>query len=79
MLVDEGLLNKSELLCRDWGDGHVPVNVSEDDALNGRYTDNRDINLGNESYVSYEKMYKVRFEVLHIAFDRFKNNDNEAD
>ena len=53
--------------------------MSEDDALNGRYTDNRDINLGNESYVSYEKMYKVRFEVLHIAFDRFKNNDNEAD
>ena len=79
ILVEEGLLNKSELLCRDWGDGHVPVNVSEDDALNGRYTDNRDINLGNESYVSYEKMYKVRFEVLHIAFDRFKNNDNEAD
>ncbi len=71
-LVEEGLLKKSEIISRDWGDGHVPVNVSEEDALNNRYADNRDINLGNESYVSYEKLYKVRFEVLHIAFERFK-------
>ena len=71
-LVEDGLLRKSELISRDWGDGHVPVNVSEEDALNNRYADNRDINLGNESYVSYEKLYKVRFEVLHIAFERFK-------
>ena len=71
-LVEEGLLAKSYLLSMDWGDGRVPVNVSEDDAVNGRYADNRDIDLGNESYVSYEKLYRVRFEVLRTAFSKYK-------
>lgn len=35
MLIEAGFLLKSEVISRDWGDGIVPVNVSEDDAVNG--------------------------------------------
>ena len=34
MLIEAGFLLKSEVISRDWGDGIVPVNVSEDDAVN---------------------------------------------
>ncbi len=72
LLVEEGLLYKSELLSKDWGDGRVPVQVSEEDALRGSYADNRDIGLGNESYVSYEKLYNTRIPVLQDAYRRFQ-------
>lgn len=39
---------KSEVISRDWGDGIVPVNVSEDDAVNGRFGTYRDGNIGDE-------------------------------
>lgn len=71
ILVEEGLLLKSELISRDWGDGLVPVQVSEEDALAGRYFQARDYGIGNENYVSYEKVYNNRFDVLRSAFGRF--------
>ncbi len=71
ILVEEGLLLKSELISRDWGDGLVPVQVSEEDALAGRYFQARDYGIGNENYVSYEKVYNNRFDVLRAAFGRF--------
>lgn len=37
MLIEEGLLLKSEVIAVDWGDGIIPVEVSEDDAVNNRY------------------------------------------
>ena len=33
----------------------MPVNVSEDDAVNGRFGTYRDGNIGDERYVSYER------------------------
>lgn len=72
MLIEEGLLLKSEVISRDWGDGTVPVEVSEDDAVNGRYGTYKDGNIGDERYVSYEKLYNNRFDILRIAYNRFK-------
>lgn len=72
MLIEDGFLLKSEVIARDWGDGIVPVNVSEDDAVNGRYGTYRDGNIGDERYVSYEKVYNNRFDILRIAYNRFK-------
>ena len=72
MLIEAGFLLKSEVISRDWGDGIVPVNVSEDDAVNGRFGSYRDGNIGDERYVSYEKIYNNRFDILRIAYNRFK-------
>lgn len=72
MLIEAGFLLKSEVISRDWGDGIVPVNVSEDDAVNGRFGSYRDGNIGDERYVSYEKIYNNRFDTLRIAYNRFK-------
>lgn len=72
MLIEVGFLLKSEVISRDWGDGIVPVNVSEDDAVNGRFGTYRDRNIGDERYVSYEKIYNNRFDILRIAYNRFK-------
>ena len=72
MLIEEGFLLKSEVIARDWGDGVVPVNVSEDDAINGRFGTYRDGNIGDDRYVSYEKVYNNRFDILRIAYNRFK-------
>lgn len=72
MLIEAGFLLKSEVISRDWGDGIVSVNVSEDDAVNGRFGTYRDGNIGDERYVSYEKIYNNRFDILRIAYNRFK-------
>lgn len=72
MLIEAGFLLKSEVISRDWGDGIVPVNVSEDDAVNGRFGTYRDGNIVDERYVSYEKIYNNRFDILRIAYNRFK-------
>ena len=72
MLIEAGFLLKSEVISRDWGDGIVPVNVSEDDAVNRRFGTYRDGNIGDERYVSYEKIYNNRFDILRIAYNRFK-------
>ena len=72
MLIEEGFLLKSEVIARDWGDGVVPVNVSEDDAINGRFGTYRDGNICDDRYVSYEKVYYNRFDILRIAYNRFK-------
>ena len=72
MLIEEGFLLKSEVIARDWGDGVVPVNVSEDDAINGRFGTYRDGNIGDDRYVGYEKVYNNRFDILRIAYNRFK-------
>ena len=72
MLIEEGFFLKSEVIARDWGDGDVPVNVSEDDAINGRFGTYRDGNIGDDRYVSYEKVYNNRFDILRIAYNRFK-------
>lgn len=72
MLIEAGFLLKSEVISRDWGDGIVPVNVSEDDAVNGRFGTYRDGNIGDERYVSYEKIYNNRFDILRIAYNRFE-------
>lgn len=72
MLIEAGFLLKSEVISRDWGDGIVPVNVSEDDAVNGRFGTYIDGNIGDERYVSYEKIYNNRFDILRIAYNRFK-------
>lgn len=72
MLIEAGFLLKSEVISRDWGDGIVPVNVSEDDAVNGRFRTYRNGNIGDERYVSYEKIYNNRFDILRIAYNRFK-------
>ena len=72
MLIEEGLLLKSEVIAVDWGDGIIPVEVSEDDAVNNRYPVNHDGYLGDDRYVSYEKMYNGRFNVLRKAYERFK-------
>ncbi|RHI66660.1 4-alpha-glucanotransferase [Lachnospira eligens] len=72
MLIEAGFLLKSEVISRDWGDGIVPVNVSEDDAVNGRFGTYRDGNIGDERCVSYEKIYNNRFDILRIAYNRFK-------
>ena len=72
MLIEAGFLLKSEVISRDWGDGIVPVNVSEDDAVNGRFGTYRDGNIGDERYVSYEKIDNNRFDILRIAYNRFK-------
>lgn len=74
MLIEEGLLLKSEVIAVDWGDGIIPVEVSEDDAVNNRYPVNHDGYLGDDRYVSYEKMYNGRFNVLRKAYERFKEN-----
>lgn len=72
MLIEAGFLLKSEVISRDWGYGIVPVNVSEDDAVNGRFGTYRNGNIGDERYVSYEKIYNNRFDILRIAYNRFK-------
>jgi 4-alpha-glucanotransferase len=78
MLVEDELIEKSYLLSIDWGDGFVPVNVSELDARSGHFAFNRNINLGNENYVSYEKIYWNRFKVLHRAYEAFKKQLNAS-
>ncbi len=78
MLIEAGFLLKSEVISRDWGDGIVPVNVSEDDAVNGRFGSYRDGNIGDERYVSYEKIYNNRFDILRIAYNRFKASCAES-
>ena len=71
LLVKKGYLKKSYLLSVDWGDGQIPVTVSEEDALNGRYASDHDLQLGNECYVSYEKMFLHRLEALRVAYDSY--------
>lgn len=71
-LSEDGLLLKSEVIAVDWGDGFVPVNVSEEEALSNRYPVNYDGYLGDDRYVSYEKMYRERFTILRKAYERFK-------
>ena len=78
MLAEDGLLLKSDMLAVDWGDGKVPVHISEEDAGNGNFTQNTDIGLGNECYVSYEKMYQNRFAVLRKAFESYKAVRSES-
>ena len=78
MLVEDGLLTKSYLLSVDWGDGKVPVHVSEEEAAGGAYTQNTDIELGSECYVSYEKMYNNRFSMLKKAFESYKKVRTES-
>lgn len=72
MLIEDGLLLKSEILAIDWGDGVVPVNVSEEGIVNNTYQVNYDGSLGDDRYVSYEKMYNGRFSILRKAYERFK-------
>jgi 4-alpha-glucanotransferase len=72
ILVKEGLLKKSELLAIDWGDGLVPVQISEEEALAGRYYQNQNHDIGHENYVSYEKVYNNRYAVLKKAHENFK-------
>ena len=72
MLIEAGFLLKSEVISRDWGDGIVPVNVSEDDAVNGRFGTYRDGNIGDERYVSYEKIYNNRFDMCRKQEDACK-------
>ena len=67
MLIEEGLLLKSEVIAVDWGDWIIPVEVSEDDAVNNRYPVNHDGYLGDDRYVSYEKMYNGRFNVIQYS------------
>lgn len=76
MLAEDGLLLKSDMLAVDWGDGKVPVHISEEEA--GNFTQNTDIGLGNECYVSYEKMYQNRFAVLRKAFESYKAVRSES-
>lgn len=78
MLAEDGLLLKSDMLAVDWGDGKVPVHISEEEAGNGNFTQNTDIGLGNECYVSYEKMYQNRFAVLRKAFESYKAVRSES-
>ncbi len=52
--------------------GFVPVDVSEEDALAGRYAHNYDIQIGDNRYVSYEKIYNGRFAILRQAYENFK-------
>lgn len=78
MLAEDGLLLKSDMLAVDWGDGKVPVHISEEEARNGNFTQNTDIGLGNECYVSYEKMYQNRFAVLRKAFESYKAVRSES-
>lgn len=73
MLIEDGLLLKSEVISVDWGDGFVPVNVSWEDAKEGRYAVNYDSNIGDDRYVSYEKLYQGRYPVLRKAYERFKD------
>lgn len=70
-LIEEGLLTKSYVLSFDWGDGVVPVQVSEEEAVNGQYKTKTDCNIGSPCYVSYEKMYQCRYTVLHKAYQNF--------
>ena len=72
MLVEDSLLKKSDILKIDWGDGFVPVDVSEEEALEGRYAHNYDIQIGDNRYVSYEKIYNGRFAILRKAYENFK-------
>ena len=44
-LIEEGLLTKSYVLSFDWGDGVVPVQVSEEEAVNGQYKTRRTVIL----------------------------------
>ena len=76
-LIEEKLLLKSEVLARDWGDGIVPIKLSEEDALNNRYQQNMDLTIGDKRYVSYEKMYQNRFDILRLAYNRFKERVKE--
>ena len=78
MLVEEGLLLKSELISIDWGDGVVPVQVSEEEALAGKYTAVSEHSLGDENYVSYEKIYANRFKVLHSAYEAYRKVLSES-
>ena len=65
------------MLARDWGDGIVPIKLSEEDALNNRYQQNMDLTIGDKRYVSYEKMYQNRFDILRLAYNRFKERVKE--
>ena len=71
-LAEEGLLTKSFLLSIDWGDGIVPVNISENEAAGFNFeTADRDIKYGDSAYVSYEKIYKGKYKALKKAFEKF--------
>lgn len=73
-LVEKGLITKSFLLSLDWGDGIVPVNISEEDAKEFDFEKaETDITLGNSMYVSYEKIYISKFKALRKAFEKFKS------
>ena len=80
MLVDEGYISLDKILEKDWGDGNVPVNVSEDEAKYGNYPHNFDVNLGHPNYVSYEKLFNARLEVLKQAHKGFclKRSESKA-
>lgn len=71
ILIQEKLLLKSEVIATDWGDGIVPVNVSEEAALNNNYEIRYDSSIGDNRYVSYEKMYLHRYDILRKAYIRF--------
>lgn len=77
-LVEAGLLTKAELIATDWGDGFVPVQVSEEEAACGSYPKEKNIRLGNENYVSYEKLYVSRFRILRKAFAAYQKVRSES-
>ncbi len=76
MLVEDGLLLKSTILSIDWGDGLIPIQISEEEAINNRFGQGYDVNLGHPNYVSYEKMYNNRFGILRQAFKAFTEKNN---
>ena len=77
ILVEEGLLTKSYVQSFDWGDGTIPVMLSENDSNQGDHEFYRDEKLGSQSYVSYEKIFLSRFLVLATAFENFKSKRME--
>lgn len=79
ILVDEGLLTRSYLKLFDWGDGYVPVEITEEEAKDTNFHQEIDFNLGNESYVDYAKIYNSRFSVLSTAYERFRDKSGETD
>lgn len=72
-LIEEGLLTKAYVLSFDWGDGYVPIQVTEDYISHHQYRMEFDPSIGNPCYVSYEKMYQSRFKVLEFAYENFLN------
>ena len=78
ILIEEGLLTQSYVRSFDWGDGTMPVSVSEDGAQQSSDEICRDEKLGNQSYVNYEKIFLSRFSVLATAFENFRNKRMES-